>query len=128
MESASTSVSPDLQVDEHGIGWITFDDPTRKLNVLTEPVMRRLAEVVEEVRAAAIQGRVRVAVIRSGKPDSFIAGADVDAIASVEDPGVADAQIRLGQAIFMDVETLPVPTVAESTVISALNGVISPSP
>jgi 3-hydroxyacyl-CoA dehydrogenase/enoyl-CoA hydratase/3-hydroxybutyryl-CoA epimerase len=112
MESASTSVSPGLRVDERGIGWITFDDPTRKLNVLTEAVMRRLAEVVEEVRSAAVEGRVRVVVIRSGKSDSFIAGADVDAIASVEDPSQAEAQIRLGQAIFMDVETLPVPTVA----------------
>ena len=104
--------TPTFQVDDRGIGWITFDDPDRKLNVLTEEVMRRLAEVLDEARAAAFSARVRVVVFRSGKPDSCIAGADVDAIAALEDPTVAERQIRQGQAIYMDVETLPVPTVA----------------
>ncbi len=35
---------PTFEVDQRGIGWITFDDPDRRLNVLTEAVMRRLAE------------------------------------------------------------------------------------
>ncbi|MGD8322284.1 MAG: enoyl-CoA hydratase-related protein, partial [Gemmatimonadota bacterium] len=104
--------SPALHVDSRGIGWITFDDPERKLNVLTEDVMRRLAEILEEVRTAAEEGRIKVVVFRSGKADSFLAGADVDAIASLEDPVEAEKKIRQGQAIFMDVETLPVPTVA----------------
>jgi 3-hydroxyacyl-CoA dehydrogenase/enoyl-CoA hydratase/3-hydroxybutyryl-CoA epimerase len=112
METVSQSPTPTFSIDDRGIGWIVFDDPDRKLNVLTEATMRRLADVVEEARAAATGGRVRVVVIRSGKPDSFIAGADVDAIAALEDPREAEAQVRLGQAIFMEVETLPVPTVA----------------
>jgi 3-hydroxyacyl-CoA dehydrogenase/enoyl-CoA hydratase/3-hydroxybutyryl-CoA epimerase len=106
------SPTPTLTIDGRGIGWIVFDDPERTLNVLTERVMRRLADIVEETRLAATGGRVKVVVVRSGKPDSFIAGADLDAIAAVEDPRVAEAQVRLGQAIFMEVETLPVPTVA----------------
>ncbi len=108
----SPSPTPTFAIDDRGIGWITFDDPDRKLNVLTEATMRRLSDVVEEARAAATGSRVRVVVVRSGKPDSFIAGADVDAIAALEDPREAEAQVRLGQAIFMEVETLPVPTVA----------------
>ena len=112
METVSPSPTPTFNIDDRGIGWITFDDPDRKLNVLTEGTMRRLSDVLEEARAAATGGRVRVVVLRSGKPDSFIAGADVDAIAALEDPREAEAQVRLGQAIFMEVETLPVPTVA----------------
>jgi 3-hydroxyacyl-CoA dehydrogenase/enoyl-CoA hydratase/3-hydroxybutyryl-CoA epimerase len=112
METVSPSTTPTFNIDDRGIGWITFDDPDRKLNVLTEATMRRLSDVVEEARAAATGGRIRVVVVRSGKPDSFIAGADVDAIAALEDPREAEAQVRLGQAIFMEVETLPVPTVA----------------
>lgn len=104
--------NPAFEIDARGIGWITFDDPDRKLNVLTEDVMRRLARVVESAHEAAIQGRVKVVVFRSGKPDSFIAGADVEAIAALEDPHDAERKIRVGQAIFMEVETLPVPTVA----------------
>ncbi len=111
-EAKPVSPSPTLEIDERGIGWIIFDDPDRKLNVLTEAVMTRLADVVEETRRAAESGRVKVVVVRSGKPDSCIAGADVDAIASIEDPAEAERAIRRGQEIFLAVERLPIPTVA----------------
>ena len=106
------AASPTFEVDSDGIGWITFSDPDRPLNVLGEAVMLRFGETLDEARAAAREGRAKVVVVRSGKPDSFIAGADVDAIASIEDPGEAETKIRLGQAIFNDVAALPVPTVA----------------
>ena len=104
--------TPTLEVDGEGVGWLTFDDPERKLNVLTEDVMRRLAEVLERAEALATAGQLRVMVAWSAKPGGFIAGADVDAIAAVEDPREGETAARLGQAIFMDVEALPVPTVA----------------
>jgi 3-hydroxyacyl-CoA dehydrogenase / enoyl-CoA hydratase / 3-hydroxybutyryl-CoA epimerase len=105
-------VSPHFQADAHGIGWITFDDPDRSLNVLTEPVMRRFGETLDEARASAREGRIRVLVVRSGKPTSFIAGADIDAIASLEDPAEAEAKIRMGQAVFTDLAAMSIPTVA----------------
>ncbi len=111
-EAKPASPSPTLRIDERGIGWITFDDPDRKVNVLTEGVMARLAEVVEETRQAAESGRVKVVVVWSGKADSCIAGADVDAIASIEDPVEAERKVRRGQEIFVAVERLRVPTVA----------------
>jgi 3-hydroxyacyl-CoA dehydrogenase/enoyl-CoA hydratase/3-hydroxybutyryl-CoA epimerase len=104
--------SPSLAIDGHGTAWITFDDPERATNVLTEGVMRRLAQVLEKVRGAARAGDVRVVVVRSGKEGSFITGADVDDIAGIEDPEEGERKVRLGQAVFMDVESLPVPTVA----------------
>jgi len=104
--------SPTFHVDPDGVGWIIFSDPDRSLNVLTEAVMLRFGETVDEARAAAREGRAKVVVIQSGKPDSFIAGADVEAIASVEDPGEAETKIRLGQGIYNEVGTLAVPTVA----------------
>jgi 3-hydroxyacyl-CoA dehydrogenase/enoyl-CoA hydratase/3-hydroxybutyryl-CoA epimerase len=105
------SPSPTFEIDSDRIGWVTFDDPDRSLNVLTEPVMLRFGEVLDEARAAAREARLFALVIR-GKSDSFIAGADVDAIAGIEDPGVAEQQIRVGQGIYGDLVTLPVPTVA----------------
>ena len=74
--------------------------------------MRSFAETLDSARAAGQEGEIKVVVIRSGKSGSFIAGADVDQIAQLEDPSDAQQKIRLGQAIFLDVETLPVPTVA----------------
>ena len=107
-----SSLSPTFEPDEGGIGRITFDDRGRPLNVLTEGVMRGLGEALDEARAAVREGRIRVLIVRSGKPDSFIAGADIDAIASIEDPTEAETKIRLGQAIFADLASLSVPTVA----------------
>jgi 3-hydroxyacyl-CoA dehydrogenase/enoyl-CoA hydratase/3-hydroxybutyryl-CoA epimerase len=104
--------NPSFEVDADKIGWITFDDPDRSLNVLTEPVMRRFGQALDEARAAGREGRVVAVVIRSGKPDSFIAGADIDAIAGIEDRADAETKIRLGQAVFNDLASLPVPTVA----------------
>lgn len=104
--------SPSLEIDPRGIGWVTFDDPERSQNVLTEAVMRRLEELLREVEELARAEQIRVLVLRSGKEDSFVAGADVDAIAAIEDPAEGERASRLGQAIFMQLETLPIPTVA----------------
>lgn len=106
------SKNPTFEIDSSGVGWITFDDAERSLNVLTEPVMIRFGEALDEARAAARAARARVIVIRSGKTASFIAGADIDQISGTEDPDVAETQIRMGQAIYSDLASLPVPTVA----------------
>lgn len=103
---------PTLQLDEHGIGWLTLDDPERKLNVLTEAVMRRLAGLIAEADRLATAGQIRALVVWSGKPDDFIVGADVDAIATIDDLAAAEAAARLGQAIFADLERIDMPTVA----------------
>lgn len=108
----ASPTDPSLQVDQHGIGWLTFDDPDRKVNVLTEAVMRRLAELAGEAHRLAAARQIRALVIASGKPDSFIAGADVDAIAQVADRAAGTAASRLGQRIFDEVARLSVPTVA----------------
>ncbi len=115
MESAAepmTSSSPSLSITEDGLALVRFDDPDRRANVLTEPVMRKLADLIEEIRAGAEAGRISGALILSGKAGSYIVGADVDAIAAVEDPESGAEAARLGQAIFLDLELLPVPTVA----------------
>jgi len=106
------STNPTFDIDPQGIAWITFDDGERSANVLTEPVMFRLGEALDEARAAGREGRARVVVIRSGKPASFIAGADIDQIGDVEDPDLASRQVKLGQSIFNDVASLPMPSVA----------------
>jgi 3-hydroxyacyl-CoA dehydrogenase/enoyl-CoA hydratase/3-hydroxybutyryl-CoA epimerase len=101
--------SPLLNIDSDGIAWVTFADPDRRMNVLDEEVMARLARHVEELGQQA--DRVRVVVFWSGKPDSFVAGADIDAIGQLEGPQDAEEKSVLGQRIFRAIEELPVPTV-----------------
>ncbi|MSR35594.1 MAG: fatty oxidation complex subunit alpha [Gemmatimonadetes bacterium] len=104
--------NPTLQVDERGVGWITFDDPDRKLNVLTEAVMRRLADLIKEAERLVGAGQMRALVMWSGKDDGFIAGADVEAIAAVNDVARGESASRLGQSIFTELEHIEIPTVA----------------
>ena len=109
--SQPTGPNPSLEVGEDGIGRITFDDPDRKVNVLTEAVMTRLADLVNEARDLARQGRLRALLFRTGK-SGFIAGADVAAIEAIEDPAQGAHASRMGQAVFGSIEDLDVPTVA----------------
>ena len=104
--------NPRLEVDGEGVGWITFDDPERRQNVLTEAVMERFADLLDDVLRLAQAGQLRVLVVRSGKEGSFIAGADVDAIAEIEDPDEAEEKVRQGQVVYRTLEQLPIPTVA----------------
>ncbi len=56
-DALQPSPTPTFRIDPDGLGWLTFDDPDRKLNVLAEPVMQRVAELTEEARAAAKSGQ-----------------------------------------------------------------------
>jgi 3-hydroxyacyl-CoA dehydrogenase/enoyl-CoA hydratase/3-hydroxybutyryl-CoA epimerase len=106
------SATPTFEIDSSQVGWITFDDPDRSMNVLTEAVMLRLGELLDEVRGAAREGRLVALIVRSGKPGSCIAGADIEIIRSVEDPEAAERAIRIGQSIYDDLAALTVPTIA----------------
>lgn len=109
---ANRANGPFWTIDGAGIGWVIFDDPDRRLNVLTEQVMRRLGTLLEEIRGDIAAGRAQAVVFRSGKRDSFIAGADVEAIMDVESPEEGAEGARLGQALFLEIERLQAPTVA----------------
>ena len=108
-------MNPRFEVDADGVGRITFDDPARAHNVLTEEVLRNLDGVIAQAAAAADEGTLGALLIRSGKPGSFIAGADLQAISAVVASGdrrrAAEAA-RAGQALFARIAALPVPTVA----------------
>lgn len=110
--SDTSDQGPFLHIEEGGIAHLRFDDPSRGANVLTESVMRRLASLLDELRDAAVAGRVRGLIVLSDKPDGFIAGADVDAIARLQDPEEGATAAALGQAIYRALEELPFPTLA----------------
>ena len=104
--------SPRLSIDTAGLATILFNASDRSVNVLDEPAMARLAELVHELDARGREGSVRGVLIASGKPTSFIVGADIDAIAAIESPDEGAEAARLGQAIYLKLERLPIPTVA----------------
>ncbi|MCA9739071.1 MAG: 3-hydroxyacyl-CoA dehydrogenase NAD-binding domain-containing protein [Gemmatimonadota bacterium] len=114
--ASEPQTGPFLHVDDDGVAEILFDDPTRSVNLFTEPVLRRLSELLDTVDGEVAGGRVRGVLFRSGKSGTFIAGADVNAIAAVEHPAEGQEAARFGQHLFLRVDELPVPT------LSAIDG------
>lgn len=101
-----------LEHSGDGVAWLVFDRPGSKVNLLDEATMQRLDALLGEIEELARSNTVRAVVVRSGKDGSFIAGADVNAIAAVTDPAEAEAKARAGQRLFRRLEQLPVPTIA----------------
>lgn len=94
---------------ERGLAHLVVDDPARKVNVLTVEAFGDLEAALGELEARAdLEG----VVLRSGKDGSFVAGADLDAIASLTDPAEAAALVRRAHAAFSRLAALGAPTVA----------------
>ena len=66
--------APGALAVEDGIAWLRLDDPAKKVNTLSG----RLLSWFEERLAALEQERPEGLVIYSGKPDGFVAGADLE--------------------------------------------------
>lgn len=87
----------ELHMGDDGIALIRIDLPGRPMNVLTPELVADLAEAVEQVVAApGIAG----AIITSGKPGAFVAGADIKGMLALLDAGPVPATqgAALGEA------------------------------
>ena len=61
-------------VTPEGVAVIKFDSPGVKVNSLNGEVMAEMKEIFGEVQS---RENIKAAVLISGKPDCFIAGADI---------------------------------------------------
>jgi 3-hydroxyacyl-CoA dehydrogenase/enoyl-CoA hydratase/3-hydroxybutyryl-CoA epimerase len=92
-----------------GLAHLVMDAPARTVNVIDEGAIAALEIALAELEAsAALEG----VVLLSGKPGSFIAGADVNAIAAMTDRAQVLALIRRAHAAFNRLAALRAPTVA----------------
>ncbi len=91
-----------------GILVLTLDVPGEKVNTLSRAMMGELAELVARLEA---REDVRGVVFRSGKPDSFIAGADIKDFTAIRSTLEAEQMSREGQALLDRFENLKVPVV-----------------
>ncbi|MFQ5524888.1 MAG: 3-hydroxyacyl-CoA dehydrogenase NAD-binding domain-containing protein [Thermoanaerobaculia bacterium] len=98
-----------LDVADDGLATVVFDQPDSKANVFTREAMEELSALVDELSRRT---DIRCAVLASAKDRIFIAGADVDAIAGVNDPAEAERGSRQGQELFDRWQALPFPTVS----------------
>lgn len=105
--SANSPFSYVVRVD--GIAIITLDVAGEPLNTLKAEFAPALHSLLDTLAA---QHGLRGLVITSGKPDCFVAGADLTMLDSCADAAVAVELAQSAQQLFRRLETLKVPVVA----------------
>jgi len=94
---------------ENGIALVTLDLPGEPVNKFNARVAGEWEDLLEALRGDCT---VRAVVIISGKPDTFIAGADIEEFTRLGSPADAEALSGRGQELMQRVEQFPKPVVA----------------
>jgi 3-hydroxyacyl-CoA dehydrogenase/enoyl-CoA hydratase/3-hydroxybutyryl-CoA epimerase len=92
-----------------GVARVVLDLPGEPVNKITRAVRDELDGVLTGIER---DPDVRAAVLLSGKPDTFIAGADIDEFVALRTRQEARALVQGGQALINRLETLGKPVVA----------------
>ena len=93
--------------DLDNVCWLTLDRADESVNSLSQEVLQELESIIDGVEQSAPRGLV----LQSGKPHSFIVGADVREFDAVSDPDAAAQSIRQVHTLFNRIESLPFPVV-----------------
>jgi len=96
-----------------GIAVVTLDVPNAPVNTFARSVRDEFTALIERLDR---DESIRAAVIRSGKPDVWVAGADIEEFLGIETSSQAEALSRDGHALLDRLEKLKTPVVA------AING------
>jgi 3-hydroxyacyl-CoA dehydrogenase/enoyl-CoA hydratase/3-hydroxybutyryl-CoA epimerase len=94
--------------DARNVHWLSLDKSNSSTNTLSQDVLAALDVVLDELDSDPPAGLI----IRSGKPNGFIAGADITEFQGLSDPDRVVELIRRGHAILDRLEGLSYPTVA----------------
>lgn len=107
-EVEDQKAAPLSMVVEDGVAVIRIDQPGRPVNVISRDLMAAMEGVLGRLEA----GEARAAVIASGKPGVWIAGADIEEFKEFHTAADAEAVSRAGQELLGRIERLKVPVVA----------------
>ena len=97
-----------LERDADGIAWLVFDKAGVSTNTLSADALDELRAVLRELSGAPPKGLV----IRSGKDNGFIAGADIQEFERVKSVDDALAIVKRGWDTFNELAAVPYPTLA----------------
>jgi 3-hydroxyacyl-CoA dehydrogenase/enoyl-CoA hydratase/3-hydroxybutyryl-CoA epimerase len=105
---SSTGAAFRLEVGPDGLAVVTFDLPGEKVNKYSASVVKELDALLDRLAASK---EIKALVLFSGKPNIFIAGADVKEFSDASEETVR-AIVERGQALLGKMANLPFPTVA----------------
>ena len=92
-----------------GVAIVTFDAPNEPVNKISKAVGWEFEELLQRLAEDEV---VKAIVLRSGKPDSFIAGADIEEFVQLRTVEEAARLSRDGQLLMQRVADSPTPVVA----------------
>jgi len=98
------------ELESSGVMVVTLDVPDEPLNILSRAMTEEFSALLTELELPGPD--LRAVVIRSGKPDSFIAGADIKDFQKVKSAEEGETLSRTGQALLDRLEAIEVPVVA----------------
>lgn len=93
---------------DDNVATLTLDVQGKGANALSQEVMQELDHYLKEIESQPLAGLI----LRSGKRQGFIVGADVYEFQSIPDAARAAELIRAGQRVLDRLEHLPFPSVA----------------
>jgi 3-hydroxyacyl-CoA dehydrogenase/enoyl-CoA hydratase/3-hydroxybutyryl-CoA epimerase len=94
--------------DDGGIATLVFDRVGASTNTLSQQALVELNEALDQLDRDPPRGLI----VRSGKANGFIAGADITEFGQLADPDAALAFVRRGWETFMRLSKVPYPTLA----------------
>ncbi|MBE3075078.1 MAG: fatty acid oxidation complex subunit alpha FadJ, partial [Actinobacteria bacterium] len=105
-----TRWKPALSVEvSDGVAIITFDLPNESVNKLSRAVKDEFVALVSRLERDT---NIQAAVLISGKPDVWIAGADIEEFLALKTATDAERLSRDGQMLLDSVERLRIPMIA----------------
>jgi 3-hydroxyacyl-CoA dehydrogenase / enoyl-CoA hydratase / 3-hydroxybutyryl-CoA epimerase len=108
--SETSALPPALKTELIGdVLVVTIDRPGAPLNTLTPALIGEFEGVLLRLNDDTL---IKAAVLISGKPDSFIAGADIEQFLEITSAAEAERTSRMGQDLLDRLEKARVPVVA----------------
>lgn len=108
--TSSTARRPTLSLDvEEDILVVTIDAPGVAVNTLSPALAGEFEDVFRRAQDDAL---IKGVVLISGKPEGFIAGADIEQFPALKTAAAAEAISQMGQGLLRRLELLRVPVVA----------------
>jgi len=97
-------------LDDRGVLVLTLDVKEERVNVLGRAMLEEFTSLLAELESGP--PGVKAVVLESGKPDNFIAGADIRDFGAARSALEGETLSRAGQAILNRLEALALPVVA----------------
>jgi len=102
-----------LKVSDTGIGWLTLDVVGDSQNTLKAEFADEFENIFKQIETS---DQIKAIVLISGKPNGFVAGADISMLQNLTTEESVVALAKTGHQIFQKMESLDLPVVA------AING------